>query len=133
MILFADAFFYIALINRRDVFHKAVATYAREFKGRIVTTHWVLMEVGDALAASSVRSRVFSSFNSIARHPNTRVIEASADQFSRGLDLYHARPDKAWSLTDCISFNIMRAEGLQEALTQDHHFAQAGFVPLFAE
>jgi predicted nucleic acid-binding protein len=41
-----------------------------------------------------------------------------------------ARLDKDWLLTDCISFNVMREAGLEEALTTDHHFAQAGFRAL---
>jgi predicted nucleic acid-binding protein len=41
--------------------------------------------------------------------------------------LYDQRPDKAWSLTDCISFTIMQDYGLRDALTGDHHFEQAGF------
>jgi predicted nucleic acid-binding protein len=48
----------------------------------------------------------------------------------RGLDLYDARPDKEWSLTDCISFIVMQDHGTYEALTGDHHFEQAGFVAL---
>jgi len=52
--------------------------------------------------------------------------------FTRGLDLYHQRPDKQWSLTDCISFVVMRDRGMSEALTGDRHFEQAGFRPLLA-
>jgi predicted nucleic acid-binding protein len=48
--------------------------------------------------------------------------------FDRGLELYEQRPDKKWSLTDCISFVVMKDEGLQEALTGDEHFQQAGFA-----
>jgi hypothetical protein len=48
----------------------------------------------------------------------------------RGLALYAARPDKEWSLTDCVSFLVMQDHGVTEALTADHHFEQAGFVAL---
>jgi len=50
---------------------------------------------------------------------------------SFGLDrMYQRRPDKNWSLTDCISFVVMQDHGITEALTGDHHFEQAGFVAL---
>lgn len=41
--------------------------------------------------------------------------------------LYEERTDKDWSLTDCISFVLMEQNGIQDALTADHHFEQAGF------
>ncbi len=40
------------------------------------------------------------------------------------------RMDEEWGLTDCISFVVMRAWGLTEALTADKHFEQAGHVVL---
>jgi len=46
------------------------------------------------------------------------------------LFLYSSRKDKEWTLTDCISFVVMKREGLGEALTGDHHFKQAGFTAL---
>jgi predicted nucleic acid-binding protein len=50
-----------------------------------------------------------------------------------GLELYRARPDKAYSLTDCMSMLIMRREGITEILTHDRHFEQEGFRSLFRE
>jgi len=47
-----------------------------------------------------------------------------------GLELFANRPDKDWSLTDCISFVVMQKEGITEALTGDHQFEQAGLVAL---
>ncbi len=44
----------------------------------------------------------------------------------RALDLFGDRPDKAWGLTDCISFVAMADHGLTDALTSDLHFPQAG-------
>ena len=59
-------------------------------------------------------------------------MENSDTLFARGFNLYRQRSDKAWSLTDCISFVVMADEGLNEALTGDRHFEQAGFTALLA-
>ena len=131
MTVFADAFFYIALINRDDEYHQRALDFARTFRGRVVTTRWILMEVADALAASKVRFRVRAALREVESDPETQIIEASAEWFERGLNFYHDRADKDWSLTDCISFLAMQETGLHEALTGDHHFAQAGFSPIF--
>ena len=55
------------------------------------------------------------------------IVPAEQGLFDRGAALYAERPDKAWSLTDCISFVIMQDHGLRDAPTGDHHFEQAGF------
>src|SRR5947199_324028 len=47
-----------------------------------------------------------------------------------GIQLYSQRPDKEWSLTDCVSFVAMQRREITDALTKDHHFEQAGFVAL---
>ena len=61
------------------------------------------------------------------------VIPASSDLLRRGTQLFESRPDKPWSLTDCISFVIMKDQEIQEALTADHHFEQAGFTVLLKQ
>lgn len=132
MTVFADAFFYVALINRHDAYHARAADYARIFRGSVVTTEWVLAEVADALAASSSRRHVRAAFAQFAADSETRIVGASSELFARGLQLYDQRSDKEWSLTDCISFVVMRDEEITEALTGDHHFAQAGFLVLLS-
>ena len=131
MTVFADAFFWIALLNRRDEYHPVVRDFAMGFQGRMVTTHWILSEVADAIAGSSARQTIKALVTELENDPSVLLLEASAELFHQGLDLYHKRPDKHWSLTDCISFVVMGDRGLSEALTGDHHFAQAGFRPIF--
>ena len=55
----------------------------------------------------------------------------AAEAFQDGLALYAERPDKGYSLTDCISMQTMRREGLTEVLRNDRHFEQEGFRALF--
>ncbi len=130
MSVFADAFFYVAFINRHDEHHARAMDWARSYRGQIVTTQWILTEVADAFASSHSRRHLRAGFDALAADPATRIIEVTPDHFARGLKLYDERPDKAWSLTDCISFVIMAEEDITEALTGDHHFEQAGFTAL---
>ena len=58
------------------------------------------------------------------------ILPQTHNDFLAGLGLYQARPDKGYSLTDCISMEAMRREGLSEALTSDEHFTQEGFTCL---
>jgi hypothetical protein len=48
----------------------------------------------------------------------------------RAVRLFESRPDKDWSLTDCLSFMVMAERQLPKALTSDRHFVQAGFEAL---
>jgi predicted nucleic acid-binding protein len=68
--------------------------------------------------------------NDLRTDAGSEIVEPTGDLFDAGIALYNARPDKEWSLTDCISFIVMDEQRLTEALTGDHHFEQAGFVPL---
>lgn len=133
MTAFGDAFFYIALFNRRDGHHARVKAWAAATQANVITTQWVLAEVADAFAETPDRRNFPRLVRNLSSDPRTRIMEASASDFMRGLSLYERRPDKDWSLTDCISFDIMEREGLSDALTRDRHFKQAGFVPLFAD
>jgi predicted nucleic acid-binding protein len=128
--LFADTFFFFAYLNAEDDAHGAAALYFEGFDGQLVTTECVLLELGDGMAG--VRDRqTFTEFHAALRADSSVVIIVSgADLFAEGLALYSSRKDKEWTLTDCISFVVMRREGLGEALTGDHHFIQAGFTAL---
>ena len=52
-------------------------------------------------------------------------------RYLAGLELNEQRPDKGYSLMDCISMNTMRQLKLTEALTHDKHFVQEGFAIVF--
>ena len=131
--VFADAWFYIALLDPNDAGHpKALAACADESISGIVTTRWVLMEVANMLSTSKARRKCAAFMRDLEAAPATVVMPASDSLFQRRLSLYEQRPDKDWSLTDCISFLVMAEEDLLEALTGDHHFEQAGFTALLA-
>jgi uncharacterized protein len=128
--VFADAFYFVALLNRADQYHAKATAAANQLHGEIVTTEWVLTEVADALANSASRRCVAPFVHDLSQDPKVRIVRAGGEWFVRGLQLYEQRPDKDWSLTDCISFAVMTEEKLTDALTGDRHFTQAGFKVL---
>jgi uncharacterized protein len=128
--VFADAFYYLAFVSDDDAQHEAAVQFSREFVGRTVTTAWVLTEVADAMAAPSQRKNFLVLLEQLLADSSLTIVPPAKSLFERGLELYAARPDKGWSLTDCISFVVMDEHGITEALTGDHHFEQAGFVAL---
>ena len=67
----------------------------------------------------------------ILRDPAVIVIPQSRESFLAGFRLYRERPDKGYGLTDCVSMQSMRREGLTEVLTNDRHFEQEGFRAVF--
>ena len=69
----------------------------------------------------------------LRQRPDLRIVPLEQTLWERGWDLYRKRPDKAWSLTDCVSFAVMQASGLTDALTADEHFCQAGFRAVLLE
>ena len=131
MTVFADTFALIAWLNPRDDAHAVVTAYLDGFTGRLVTTEWVLVELADALSAPTAHSTAVAFLQVVRADPLLEVVGYDPAVYRAGFDLFAARPDKAWSLTDCISFGVMTERGLTEALTADHHFEQAGFRAVF--
>jgi predicted nucleic acid-binding protein len=127
--VFADTFYFLALVNERDAAH-ARAVQSDSSALLLVTTAWVLTEVGDALSAPENRPAFLQLMETLRDSPDARIIEPTNELFTRGLELFRQRPDKEWSLTDCISFVAMEDGQIKDALTGDRHFEQAGFRAL---
>ncbi len=129
-VVFVDTFYWVALVNRLDVSHQKTIDFARSYSGQSVTTEWILTEVADGFSRPQHRPRLQQLRQLWQTDQRLTIVEANHELFERGLDYFCNRLDKSWSLTGCISFVVMKDKGISEALTADHHFEQAGFVPL---
>ena len=129
--VFADTFYWIALTDDTDAAHER----ADRITDDIVTTDEVLTEYLTFFSAAPafMRREVAMTVEDILRDPSVEVISQSRASFLAGLKLYRERPDKGYSLTDCISMETMRREGITDALTNDRHFEQEGFRALFRD
>jgi predicted nucleic acid-binding protein len=127
--VFADTFYFLALLNKHDEAHASAVAYAGQVV-KLVTTEWVFMELADALASSRQRGSFMQTRQELLADKDVETVPLDMALDEEGIRLYAARSDKEWSLTDCISFVVMEREGIREALTGDHHFEQAGFVAM---
>lgn len=123
----ADAALFIAVLNRRDRFHAWAADYYRRTPDHLMVPLPVLVEVGNYFCESAFRPQVISFLHHVQQDARVDCIALDADLMQEAMDLYAGRADKEWGLTDCISFALMHKAGIEEAVTTDHHFEQAGF------
>ena len=127
---FADTFYFLALLDSRETSHVKAAEASRIPRLRFLTTEWVLAEFGDAYCHPRDRADFVAMYRSLLNHPDFKIVPADTRLFQRGVELFARRGDKNWSLTDCLSFVVMRDERITMALTGDKHFEQAGFTAL---
>lgn len=127
---FADSFVFLATLNPRDRKHRAAVETLTGVASPLVTTAWVLTELADGLCSPRTRHLFLALEERLRNHPLVTILPPEQQLYEKGIAMYRDRPDKDWSLTDCISFVVMTDRGPTEALTGDHHFEQAGFVAL---
>lgn len=127
---FADAFYWIDLLSSRDQWHARVLAFDAALDAyHLYTMDEVLTEflAFYSTANPTVRTRAVILVRAVLDDEDTTVIPQTRTGFLQALDLYAARPDKQYSLTDCLSMQVMRREGLTDVLTNDQHFTQEGF------
>lgn len=133
---FADTFYWAALTSTEDSSHAQAIHLSRSLQpDRLVTTDEILDEylAYFSNARRSVRVQAGNTVAGLLENPGVFVVPQSRETFLAGLELYRARPDKGYSLTDCISMQTMRREELTDVLTNDRHFEQEGFRALFRD
>ena len=133
--IFGDAGYFIALLLRGDDWHDdAVALRQEARDAKIVTTDEVLAEFLAAISGEGGEMRERGVRSVIDMHRvrgSFEVLPQTRASFNRGLRLYGQRPDKSYSLIDCISMETMAAQGISEVLTFDADFQHEGrFVVL---
>jgi predicted nucleic acid-binding protein len=75
---------------------------------------------------NQIKVRFQILYNIVLKSPKIHVVNTDEGLLRQALDLFKYT-DKDWSLTDCISFVVMKREGIDIAYSSDHHFEQAGF------
>jgi uncharacterized protein len=130
-VIFVDTGYFLALAMPGDSLHHRAVRWANAASGPCLLTEYVLWEIINALSTPRDRAKGHLILSQIQGAPRDyELVLASRELFLAGMSLHRGRPDKAWSLTDCISFHVMGQRDIHSALAFDQHFEQAGFEAL---
>jgi predicted nucleic acid-binding protein len=128
--LLADTSFFVAYLNPRDEHHELAVEWMTTSLEPIVTSEWVLAELGNYLGEGPNRRLFGTLVRTLSVEDRIEIVSANHDSFLEAVNFYSRRSDKSWSFTDCTSFCLMKSRIITDALTTDHHFEQAGFKVL---
>jgi uncharacterized protein len=136
--LFIDTSGWASLFIPTESFHLQATqcfAQAQQQRQKLATTNYVVTELVALLGSRqrAPRTSLFQYIDSIKTASFVEVIHIDAETDAIAWELCKSRPDKAWSLVDCTSFVVMKQRSIQEALTTDQHFEQAGFVRLLKQ
>jgi predicted nucleic acid-binding protein len=116
-----------ALLDAREPLHQKARDEYRRISQK-VTHAFVLAElVALANARGVPPGAVLQFLTRLLANPNITVIWPDETLTSQAVALLTARQGRGYSLCDAVSFVVMRATNVTEALTTDQHFQDEGF------
>ena len=131
-VVFADTVGLLATWDVHDQWHQQASIAFGELSAsnvRFLTTTYVLLECGNAAARRPYRQAVIDLRETL--RANGLLISPSQSDCDLAWSAFERRSPPTAGIVDRISFQIMRRLGIQEAFTNDRHFAAAGFQCLF--
>jgi uncharacterized protein len=131
--IFLDTAYVIALCSSSDEHHEKALFLADQLEAdetKLITTRAIMLEIGNALSKQPHRQTAVELLESLEQDPSVEIVPLTEELYKQAFELYQQRLDKEWGITDCISFIVMSERNLQEALTTDKHFQQAGYKAL---
>lgn len=122
---------WLAAVHVRDQFHAPAAAALRrlrEGRVRLIVTNLILAELHRHLLFALGPARAAQVVETLVADPLTdEVFTGEAHQSAALGDWIRRFADQPFTLTDAVSFAVMRAERIEAAFTFDRHFAVAGF------
>lgn len=129
-VVFVDTAAWLAIVNKSDELHQTALQVKKNLTENnvgLTTTDFVVIETANSLSRLPMRRLATELIEFIMYSGLVGLVKANHDLIERACNLYKSRTDKEWSLTDCISFVVMKQNRIKDALTNDHHFEQSGF------
>jgi predicted nucleic acid-binding protein len=128
--VFLDTGYVLALELSNDQNHRVAVKHWRSLRKRLpplVTTSYVFDEVVTYFNSRGHHAKAVEVGNRLLTSQSVKFVQVDEKFFNEGWAYFQLHKDKDYSLTDCISFVVMKALGMDTAFAFDRHFVQAGF------
>jgi hypothetical protein len=129
--VFVDTSAWFAIVDRSEARHTLAASLYAQLLGSsiiLVTTSLILAETYNLLSRRLGQVAAMNYLENINQSSRVLTIYPGVQHERPAKELLRKFHDQDFSLTDAVSFVIMRQESIEEAFTFDHHFAVAGFT-----
>jgi predicted nucleic acid-binding protein len=133
---FIDTGGFYALLVRNDARHGEAKSWLERIEAerlRAVTTDYVLDETATLMKAKGHGHLLRDFFTHVEGSEAIRIEWTDRERFLRAREFFLRHDDHGYSFTDCVSFVVMKAFALHEALTKAGHFREAGFKALLLD
>jgi uncharacterized protein len=132
-VVFADTCFWIALVNPNDQYYAQAQQASLLYRqSKILTTESVIVEFFNFYSeyGKFIRQKTHEFYRQMLVLAQVEIIAQTSQRLEQAIDFHANRPDKGYSLTDCISMTVMRERDCSDVMTNDKHFGQEGFTML---
>jgi predicted nucleic acid-binding protein len=128
--ILVDTGYWLALASPNAALHQRARDWGELLDEEFIVPEYVLWETVNALSSPADRRKAHEIVGTVLNEDAYEFVSASPVLLEAGLQRHRERPDKHWSLTDCILFVVMEERGIRQALAYDRDFEQAGFEAL---
>lgn len=131
--VFVDTACLIALLDPRDALNGPALELAETLgseRARLVSSDAILIELANFFCRTALRSEAIEWIGTLRAAGGWEITGIDRPLLARAEALYGRHRDKHWSLTDCLSMELMRSRRIRDAATSDRGFEQAGFRAL---
>lgn len=127
---FLDTSYILAIELRNDQNHHRAQLHWQKFRGNlpdILTTTYVFDEIVTFFNSRDQHKKAIEVGTLLLTSAKITLVHVESSLFQQSWAYFVRHQDKRFSLTDCVSFVLMRQYQITNVFTFDNHFKQAGF------
>lgn len=130
-VVFVDTGAWFAIIDRSDHCHRQAIGHLRAIADSgdsLATSNLVVQETAMLLSRKLSRKTAVSFLDQVCNDERVRIFHADERIEQEAYRLFRKYLDHDFSVVDCVSFVLMKANGIRRAFAFDRHFRTMHYI-----